>query len=172
MVNNEFAKGEFVVYASEGLCLVEDIKYMSFIKGEESKKHYIIKPVRHNSAVIYIPYDSEKLMGKIRRAMTKEEIDAMLLNIKGKELLWEEDRKLRTEQCHDILLRGVSDDLLLMISCIYLKKYDLLEENKVLSASDSKFLETAARLVDEEFSHALGIPAVEVGEYIRKTLGM
>lgn len=172
MNNKEFKIGEYIVYSTNGLCRVADIKDMSFVTGEESRKYYIVEPVKGNSSTIYIPADSEKLMGKTRRAMTKDEIDSLLTNLKGEELEWEEDRKLRAEQYHEIIMGGVSDELLLMISCIYYKKYELQKINKTLSASDSKSLEVAEKLVEEEFSYVLDIKPAEVGNYIRNVLGI
>lgn len=172
MANENYKVGQHIVYATNGLCCIEDIQYISFIKGEESKKHYIIKPVNGNSSKIYVPADSDKLMSKIRPAMTKQDIDTLLSGLKNKEMAWEDDRKLRTENFHDLLVNGVNEDLILMISCVYLKKHELLSINKTISASDSKFLENAEKLVVEEFSYALDIPPSEVGKYIRGKLGL
>ena len=167
MVGKSFVKGQYVVYATNGLCCVEDIKYISFISGEKEKLHYVLKPVKGSSSVIYVPADNDNLMAKMRPAMTKEDIDSLLFSIKDKHLAWEEDRKVRVDNFHDILINGVSEDLLLMISCIYIKKQDLIALNKTLPASDSKMLENAEKLVEEEFSFALGIEPSEVGKYIR-----
>ena len=40
-------------------------------------------------------------------------------------------------------------------------------QGKALPASDSKMLENAEKLVEEEFSYALDIAPSEVGKYIR-----
>lgn len=171
MVGKSFVKGQYVVYATNGLCCVENIKYISFISGEKEKLHYVLKPVKGSSSVIYVPADNDNLMAKMRPAMTKEDIDSLLFSIKDKHLDWEEDRKVRVDTFHDILINGVSEDLLLMISCIYIKKQDLIALNKTLPASDSKMLENAEKLVEEEFSFALGIEPSEVGKYIRNFFG-
>lgn len=167
MVSKNFAKGQYVVYATNGLCCVEDIKYISFISGKEEKLHYILKPVKGSSSVIYVPADNDNLMAKMRPAMTKEDIDSLLLSVKDKQLIWDEDRKARVDNFHDILINGVSENLLLMISCIYIKKQELMALGKTLPASYSKMLENAEKLVEEEFSYALDIAPSDVGKYIR-----
>jgi len=54
MVSKNFVKGQYVVYATNGLCCVEDIKYISFISGEKEKLHYILKPVKGFSSIYFI----------------------------------------------------------------------------------------------------------------------
>ncbi len=111
MVNKNFVKGQYVVYATNGLCCVEDIKNISFISGEKEKLHYILKPVKGSSSVIYVPADNNNLMEKMRPAMTKEDIDSLLLSVKDKQLTWEEDRKVRVDNFHDILINPSRTEL-------------------------------------------------------------
>ena len=53
-----------------------------------------------------------------------------------------------------------------------MKKKELEALNKNISMTDSKYLEFAEKMVEEEFSYALGIKPAEVGNYIRKTIGV
>ena len=172
MSDTTFEKGQHVIYGTNGLCTVEDIKKMSFIKGEKAKEYYILEPVKAKASTIFVPMDNEKLMSKMRGAMTKGQIDSLLLGMSDKELAWEDDRRVRAETFHDIIAKGVSEDLLLMIRCIYIKKRDLEERNKKLAMTDNKSLEFAEAMVEEEFSYVLDIKRSEVGAYIRKVLGM
>lgn len=170
MSKEKFKTGQHVIYSTNGLCLIKDIQYMSFIPGTEAKDYYILKPIRGNSSTIYVPTDNDTLMGKMRHVMTKEEIDKLLSSIKSQKITWEDNRKIRTENFHNTLINGVNADLLLMISCIYMKKKEMQTISKTLSASDSKFLENAEKLVEEEFAFTLDIPPSEVGKYIRSIL--
>ena len=145
-------KGQYVVYGTNGICLVEDVRMMKF--------------------ALYVPLNNEKLMGKLRPVMTKKEIDSLLLGMKDKEIIWDGDRRNRTERFHDILVGGVTQKLLLMIRCIYMKKRELVLVGKALSATDENTLKSAEKLVEEEFSYALHIPREEVTGYIRSLLGV
>ena len=164
------AKGEYVVYGTNGICLVEDIKMMRFALDAEKDPYCILKPASNGSSTIYVPLNNEKLMGKLRPIMTKEEIDSLLLGMRDKEISWDSDRRNRTERFHDILINGVTQKLLLMIRCIYMKKRELITAGKNLSATDENTLKSAEKLVEEEFSYALGISADDVTAYIRKLL--
>lgn len=166
------AKGQYVVYGTNGICLVEDIRMMKFALDTEKNPYCILKPASSDSSTIYVPLNNEKLMGKLRPVMTKEDIDSLLLGMRDKEITWDGDRRNRTERFHDILAGGVTQTLLLMIRCIYMKKRELISLGKNLSATDEGTLKSAEKLVEEEFSYALHIPKEEVTTYIRDLLGV
>ena len=75
-------------------------------------------------------------------------------------------RRVRSERFHEILSQGVTQDMLLMIRCIYLKKRELAGTGKNLPTTDGNTLKTAERLVEEEFAYTLGIKTSEVGPNI------
>jgi len=172
MKDIRFEIGQNVIYGTNGLCRVEDVREMSFITGEAKKSYYILEPIRTKASTIFVPMDNEKLVSRIRTVMTKAEIDELLLGMSDKELGWESDRRARADIFHDIITKGVTENLLLLIRCIYIKKKELLSLNKSLSMTDSKSLEFAEKMVEEEFSYALDIKPAEVGDYIRKTIGV
>lgn len=170
MADKQYQVGQFVVYGTNGICTVEDITEMSPARGMEKAPYYILKPAGADTSTLFVPMKNEKLVSKMRAVMTKEEIDTLLMGMVDKELEWETDRRYRTENFHDILTKGVTEDLLLMISCIYVRKRELIIQNKKLPATDSNTLKAAEKLVEEEFSHVLGIKPHEVGKYIRNLL--
>lgn len=170
MGNERFDKGEYVVYGTNGICLVEDIRLMRFASYTEKSYYYVLRPVNNDTSVIYVPMNNEKLMDRLRSVMTKEDIDSLLAAIKGKEIEWENNRRFRTEHFHEILVNGVNQKLLLMIRCIYMRKRELTDQGKKLPTTDENTLKAAERLVNEEFAHALCISKTDVGEYIRGRL--
>ncbi|MCI5536797.1 MAG: CarD family transcriptional regulator, partial [Clostridiales bacterium] len=66
----------------------------------------------------------------------------------------------------------VTQELLLMIRCIYMRKLELDQVGKKLPAADTNTLKSAEKLVEEEFSHVLGIEREDVGTYIRSVIGV
>lgn len=172
MADSMFAKGENVVYGTNGICLVEDVKLMSFTSDAEKDTYYILKPAGSDASTIYVPSGNEKLMGKLRPIMTKDEINSLLLGMKNKEIEWDTDRRTRAETFHEILVNGVTEELLLMIRCIYMKKRALLGIGKKLSTTDENTLKSAENLVKEEFAFSLGITEKDVTKYIRNLLSV
>lgn len=170
MDSSRFAKGEYVVYGTNGICLIEDIRLMKFALDTEKSDYYILKPASNDASTIYVPMKNEKLVGKMRSIMTKDEIDSLLLGMRDKEIQWEKDRRYRSEIFHEILVKGVTQKLLLMIRCIYMKKRELLPLGKKLPTTDENTLKAAEKLVEEEFAYSLEIPRTDVGKYIRRLL--
>ena len=172
MKDRQFVKGDYVVYGTNGICMIEDVKPLSFASGVEKSTYFILKPASNPVSTIFVPMKNEKLRSKMRDLMTKDEIDALLLGMKDTEYDWESDRRIRAENFHDILAEGVDQKLLIMIRGIYIKKRSLMEEGKKLPATDSNTLKAAEKLVEEEFAYALDIPQSDVGKYIRDLLGI
>ena len=143
---------------------------MKFALDVREILYYILKPMKNDESTIYIPADNETLVGKLRRVMTKDEIDSLLLGMRDKEIEWNNDRRSRMEQFRTILVDGVTQKLLLMIRCIYMKKRELTEQGRKLSTTDENILKSAEKLVEDEFSYVLDIPQSEVGRYIRNLL--
>jgi len=165
-----FEKGQYVVYGTNGICMIEELKEMRFAAGMEKNTYYILKPASANASTIFVPIDNEKLMAKMRPLMSRDDIHDLLLGIQGKEILWTTDRRARSEKFHDIMVKGVTEDLLLMIRCIYKRKRELLTGNRKLPTTDSNMLKSAEKLVEEEFAYVLGIEPKDVGKYIRELL--
>ncbi len=164
-----FKIGDYVIYGSEGVCLIEDIRTIAFDRIEE-KPYYVLKPRNKKGAGVFFPCDSDILNTRMRRVLNAQEIHDALDRIRGKRLPWIDDRKRRTALFKSIRNEMRCEKLILMIRCIELQKRLLESEGKKLSFSDSDALSTATALVTSELSYVLDIPAEEVGSYIRDRL--
>ena len=71
MIGGRFEIGQNVIYGTNGLCRVEDIKEMSFIAGETKKAYYILEPLRTKASTIYVPLKNEKLVSKMGNQMNE-----------------------------------------------------------------------------------------------------
>ncbi|NLD19199.1 MAG: hypothetical protein GX663_02995 [Clostridiales bacterium] len=167
MEDRKFKKGTNVVYGTNGICIIEDIKPMRFVAGQKESLYYILKPCSSISSTVFVPADNEVLVSKMREPLSKKEIDELLLGIRDKDFEWNSDRRFRNDMYHDILSKGVDRDLILMIRCIYLKKQELQEEGKKLPTTDNNTLKAAEKLLEEEFTYVLGVDSEEMKEYIR-----
>lgn len=172
MKDGLFDKGDLVSYGTNGICCIEDIRFMSFSSGAKKSMYYILKPEASGESTIFVPAENEKLVSKMRKLMTKEEIDEMISSTRDRSIEWESDRRFRNENFHEILTAGVRPEMLLMIRCIYNKKEELTENGKKLSESDNATLKTAEKLVEEEFSRVLEIKNEDVETYIKRMLNM
>ena len=68
--------GETVLYAANGVCTVEEITELDF--GSGKTKYYILKPVSSSQNTFYIPADNQKMLSKIRKILSREEVDEII----------------------------------------------------------------------------------------------
>ncbi len=166
---NTHKKNEYVRYGANGVCLIEDVTKMK-VAGEE-RNFYVLRPVASNSSTIYVPADNETLTERMKRVLTKAEIDGLITTTRKQSINWVNDRNDRREYFHSIIAKCDRSELLLLISCIYKKRHELVSVGKRLAASDDEALKLAERLIEDEFSFSLGLGCDEIGEYIRGKLG-
>lgn len=165
-MSKTFNQADYVVYDNAGVCYIENITNVKFDTYSPERMCYILKPLYNNKSVVYIPIDNEKLTGKMRYAMSKEEIDKLISESVTESIPWNDDRRRRTEEFKKILSEKQPQVLLQLIFCIYTKKKELQTIGKKISSSDELLLQNAERFIDEEFSYSLGISLSEVSPYV------
>jgi CarD family transcriptional regulator len=117
--------GETVMYASNGMCVVEDIQKMMFPMETTEKTYYVLKPLSIRNSKLFVPEDNELLMSKIRPILTKEEIDAAISDTLGEGEKWIEDRNARFAYFNAAIKSGDPVKLLSVIKCVYNRKRDI-----------------------------------------------
>ena len=164
----QYNKGEYVKYSSNGVCLVKDIQKMNFGSSQEKElnTYYILTPISNYSTKIFVPTENETLTSKMRRLLTKEELDSIISNISIEEIAWKENRKERIEDFQGIISRGDPMELLRLVSCIYLRKQQIIKSGKKFSLTDESFLQQAEGMIENEFAFVLGIEPFQVKDYI------
>lgn len=163
-----FEKGSFVMYGANGVCTVTD-RRIEYQYGT-AREYYVLTPLGMKGSAVFVPTDNEMLVSKMRRLLSRDEITELVLSLRGRELAWERDSKKRTEYGNAVLARGDRGELLSLVRCMRLKKNELSDAGRHLSGADDSLLKKAERLINEEFSVALGIPSDEVANFIESTL--
>lgn len=165
-----FTKGDPVIYGTNGVCTVADIRMQSPAPEQEARMYYILSQTAARGMTIAVPADNPALVARMRRPLTKEQIDTLLTEARGQAYPWIADRRARADAFHGTLANGMHRDLLLMLRCIYLQGQALQAAGKRLNVADEATFKAAEKLVTEEFSCSLGIEPAAVGAYIRDAL--
>lgn len=160
---------EYVNYSGQGVCKIEDIRCMDFSPDHHPRTYYILKPVYQQNAQIFVPVDSQALSARMRPVLSPKEIDSAILSVKNQYMPWISDRKERAARFQEILSRRDERELLLLISCLYLRGKG---SAKGLPTGDAQVLKQAETVIDQEFSFSLQISTQNIGEYIRGKLGL
>jgi len=168
----QYKTGDLIRYATTGVCQIAEIKKMRGADRHTVRTFYVLKPVSNKASTVYVPVDNAELVGKMRYILNKDEIDELIVSDLGSRVEWSDDRKIRQENFHSIIKNCDHRELLCLISCIYLKKQELVSIGKKLASTDEAILNQAEELIENEFSFVLGVTKNEVGAYIREKLGI
>lgn len=166
-----FQIGEVVSYGATGICTIEDIRMEAMSRsGTRKQEYYILRPNAAPTCKTYVPVNNDTLTAKMRRVYTREQIDQLIDSIRDQKLSWIEDTRRRAEVFGQILSKGISGELLLLIACLYLEKKARTKGGRKFCATDEKLLSSAERMVSEEFAYSLQIPQNQVSAYIAQKL--
>jgi len=150
---------EYVYYALNGICLVKDIQKLKI--GNETKEYYVLNPI-NNSSTFYLPIDNEEILSKVKKLLTKEEIDKLILESKEITIDWPNNSKDRNSYIQQLLKL---DDLKITIAIIRTINQKQIENCKV-SPNDLINLSNAKNLVDTSLAYSLNIPKDNIVDYI------
>lgn len=169
-MTEKFAVNDYVIYGKSGLCFIKEIKAVRMANTKE--EYYVLNSVNGNQVTIYVPCNNENLVSKMRRPMTKEEIDNILSDAKGHEIKWIDNNNERSEYFKKITDSDNYRDWVLLVSCIYLKKQEKLASGKHLSTHDENTLKLVEKLIQDEFCYSLNLDKTQVSQYIQEKLNI
>lgn len=121
------------------------------------RTYYVLKPEDGGSATLYIPADSEKLLAKMRRILSKEEVYALIDSMPNTAPIWIEKDADRKAAFGKILASGEPSALLSIMKALYLRRKDLEAAGKHLRMSDERILKEAEGLLYHELQYVLGM---------------
>lgn len=160
-----FSINDFVFYSTTGVCQITDIKSENF-GNSEAQEYYVLKPLTSN-ALTYVATHNVSQLANMRRVMTRDEIAGLIHAMPGEKEVWLRDDRQRCEQFNAMLKTGDCHQLVKIIKTLYLERQRKKGSGKRLNWSDNQTMTIAEKLLYEEFSFVMGIPAGEVVLYIR-----
>ena len=76
-----FKIGDNIVYGAKGVCLIDDIRDMSFFH-ERPQKYYVLKPLFvKQSATVYVPLENKAQVSRIQKVLSKKEAISIIDNM-------------------------------------------------------------------------------------------
>ncbi len=164
-----FAKGEYVVYGSKGVCLIQDISEIDIPGAEKDRLYYILQPVQNANGVVYLPTDSTKAV--IRRVMSRDEADQLIADFPQIARLEVTDEKQREASYKEALRTCSVYAWVGIIKTLSERREERLAAGKKATALDERYLKAAEQELYGELSIVLGIPKEEMGSYLRSHVG-
>ncbi len=154
-----------VSYGTTGVCVVERIEEKKI--GRELKRYYVLKPVSQATSTVFLPADNEKLLLKVRKVLTADEVKDIISASKSEPDIWPENDAERKIAFNGIITSGDRKACLVMMRSLQNRQNVLSSNGKRLHIADERALKEAQRLVHDEFSVALDIKSDEIGSYLK-----
>ncbi len=159
--------GSTIVYGTQ-ICKITDKKDQTF--GKITRNYYILTPVFDEKNVIYVPSDNEKLVAKMRKILSAEEIYTLIKSIPETEKIWIEDDKLRAQEYKAIIESGDREKIIMIIKTLFEHKGEVEAKGRKLHAVDEIILSRAEKMLYEEFALVLDIKKDEVVPFIAEQI--
>ena len=160
--------GDRIIYGSNGVCVIEEIKMIEVPHTNEEKAYYSIKPF-YQECRISVPVDTKMFM---RPVISREEAQALIAHIPNvdaqpyfntalRQLQEYYEKKLSTHSCADLIELTVS---------LHRKKAQVLAQKRKFGAIDERYMKRAEDLLFGELSVALDVPKSEIRTRITSEL--
>ena len=162
-----FETGQKVIYDGRELCRIGEVCRKCF-DGIHEEEYFSLIPENAPNSCYYVPAD--RLEGRIRPLMTREEIYAAIDGSLTENILMCSDKNQRKAVLSQTVKSGDSRLIIGMIRELFEEKTRRAAEGKELISCDEKALVSACRVIGSEFSAVLGIPEDEVGRLIEDRL--
>lgn len=159
-----FKKNDTVLYGVEGVCIVSEITERQF--RNQILKYYVLKPVYHQGATVFIPVHNEELVSKMKRILSVDEIHQLIQDMPNEDLIWIDNDNQRKERFKEILRNGNRKELIQLIRTVYLKQEELKKVGKKIHTTDDNAFKDAEKILYEEFAYVLNIHKDEVIPFI------
>ncbi len=164
-----FAKGEYVVYGSKGVCLIQDISQIDIPGVDKDRLYYIMQPIYNAKGTVYLPIDSTKAV--IRKIMSRDEASKLIEDLPDIEQLDVPDEKRREASYRDALKTCSVYVWASIIKTLYTRRDERLAAGKKITALDERYLKATEHELYGELSIALGVPPEDMESYMQSHMG-
>lgn len=155
-----------IIYGTTGACVIDDIKTENF-KGVATQ-YYVIRPIYDKNSVIFAPVGKSE--NKMRKILSAEQVYELINSIESTGNLWIENEVERKEKFSELIKKGDRAELVALVRTLYLKREEQQKSGKKLHIADQKAMDSAEKLLYEEFAFVLDIELDQVVPFITKQI--
>ncbi len=159
-----FKINDVIVYGSEGVCQITGVEEIMF--GGTSTEYYVMKPMDGRKTTFYIPTGNQALLAKMRKPLSKKEIDDFFAALGDMDPIWIENDNERKIAYGKILADGDRQDLMRMIKALHLQKQEREAVGKHLRMWDERVMKDAERILYNEWQYVLEMDRDRLTAYI------
>lgn len=164
-----FKVSQKVSYGPQGVFEISEIADKN-LTGK-TQKYYILRSVKGNGSVVYVPVDNEKLVARMRPVLSSQEVYDLIKDMPEEEFDWIESDEERKSVFRNIIAECEPKRLAYLIKSVYLHQRELFLQGKKLYSSDERYFKEAERILYDEFSIVLDIAPDLVPRFIITQMG-
>ena len=160
--------GSQVVYGIHGVCNIIDVETRRV--DRKNVEYFVLEPNDQPGARFYIPTQNQAALSKLRRLLTKEELEILLASDAAHYDCWINEENQRKQKYRELINGSDRAALISMIRVLHKHRENQLAAGRKFHLCDENFLRDAQKVLCSEFSLILGIPQSQVAEYIEKKI--
>lgn len=159
-----FKINDVVVYGSQGVCEIVGINEQK-VDGV-IRNYFVLKPKNDKGVTFYVPTWNEKAWGKMRKVMTKEDVNALIDSMPCNKITWIDNENERKEVYRKTLASSDQAAIISMVQALFLHKKQRDAEGKRLHMSDEYFMKDAEQILYNEWQYVLNVDKAGLMAYI------
>ena len=163
-----FETGEWVVYGVHGVCRV--IGTEKQLSGRKRVEYLVLEPLAQNESRYYLPTENPAAMGKLKRVLPREELEALLQSQEVRQDCWIQDESQRKLHYRDLIGNGDRVSVMQMVCSLYRYKEAQSAAGRKFHLCDENFLRDAEKLLSSEIALVMEMTAEEARDYLRNQL--
>lgn len=165
-----FSVNDLVSYGVSGVCRIAAIQECKL--GKESEEYYLLVPIRDEKSTIYVPVKNSVLCGRMKKLLSREEMERFLSEVPEKEYPWIESDRERQDRCQSILMSGDRHSVAGLIRMFYARRESLSAVGKKLRVADDRFLREAEKMLFGEMAVVLEMETEAAADYFAGRLSV
>lgn len=160
--------GQQVVYGVHGVCCVTDLEERMIDRKKVT--YLVLEPVGQGGARYLVPTHNAAAMGKLRKMLSAEELEALMVSDAVHADGWVKDESARKNLYRELIGNGDREKLMQMVHTLYLHKARQTAAGKKVHMCDDNFLRDAEKLLISEISIVMNLEPDAAKKYIREKL--
>ena len=143
-----FRKGDTIVYATTGVCVIDDIREQACTG--EVHTYYVLQPVFDSSSKVFAPVGTSEQ--KMRAVLTAGEADELVRALPDAPADWIDNDTRRKETFSAMLRSGDRSELVRLVKTLHLHRLELQQCGRKFHLADERMLRDAERVLFEELA--------------------
>lgn len=163
-----FQVGDRVIYGSHGVCDIVDSELQTVDKKKVT--YLVLEPLGQPGSRYLVPTHNEVAMGKLKKMLTREELEVLICSDTVRQNCWIQDEGQRKQTYRELISSGDRERLMGMVHTLYRHKAEQAAAGRKVHLCDDNFLRDAEKLLTGEVSIVLDMEADAARQYVRSKL--